>query len=107
MSLASARITAAFIFGGTEPRAATYAAGYDGSDVSRYAANLRGKLLLMHGLMDENVHFVHTAKVIDALVAANKRFDLLVFPGERHGYVSPAASRYSNQRIVEYLVENL
>jgi len=83
------------------------AAGYDASDVSRYAANLRGKLLLMHGLMDENVHFVHTAKVIDALVAANKRFDMLVFPGERHGYVSPAASRYSNQRIVEYLVENL
>jgi len=40
-------------------------------------------------------------------VAANKRFDMLVFPGERHGYVSPAASRYSNQRIVEYLVENL
>jgi dipeptidyl-peptidase-4 len=32
---------------------------------------------------------------------------MLVFPGERHGYVSPAASRYSNQRIVEYLVENL
>lgn len=83
------------------------ATGYDAADLSRFAGNLRGKLLLMHGLMDENVHFVHTAKIIDALVAANKRFDLVVFPGERHGYVSPDASRYASQRIVEYLVENL
>jgi dipeptidyl-peptidase 4 len=82
-------------------------AGYDATDVSKLAPNLRGKLLLMHGLMDENVHFIHTAKMIDAFVAAGKRFDLLVLPGERHGYVTPAASKYAVQRIVEYLVENL
>lgn len=82
-------------------------ARYDATDLTRRVANLRGHLLLMHGLMDENVHFLHTAKLIDALVAANKRFDMLVFPGERHGYRSPAASRYAEQKIVEYLIEHL
>lgn len=83
------------------------AARYEAIDLSRDAGNLRGKLLLMHGLMDENVHFLHTAKMIEALMAADKRFDMMVFPGERHGYVSPAASQYANRTIVEYLVENL
>jgi dipeptidyl-peptidase-4 len=45
--------------------------------------------------------------MIDAFIAANKRFDLVVFPGERHAYVSPAASRYAMQRIVDHLAENL
>jgi dipeptidyl-peptidase-4 len=82
-------------------------AAYDATDISKLAPNLRGKLLLMHGLMDENVHFVHTAKMIDAFVTAGKRFDLLLLPGERHGYMNPAASKYAMQRTVEYLTENL
>ncbi|MRG91892.1 S9 family peptidase [Polyangium spumosum] len=80
---------------------------YDAADLTKLAGNLRGKLFLMHALMDENVHFQNTAELIDALVAANKRFDLLVFPGERHGYRAPAARLYATQRTVEYFVENL
>ncbi len=57
--------------------------------------------------MDENVHFDHSAHLIDALVAAGKHFDLFVFPGERHGYRNPAARRYAYRRVVDYLVENL
>ncbi|MDC0676460.1 S9 family peptidase [Sorangium atrum] len=83
------------------------AARYEATDLTKRAGNLRGKLLLMHGLMDENVHFAHTAKMIEALMAADKRFDTLVFPGERHGYRSPAASHYANRAIVEYLTEHL
>ncbi len=83
------------------------AKSYEGSDLTKLAGNLRGKLFLMHALMDENVHFQNTAQLIDALVAANKRFDLLVFPGERHGYRAPAARRYATERSIEYLVENL
>ncbi|WP_437932989.1 alpha/beta fold hydrolase [Sorangium sp. So ce341] len=83
------------------------AARYEATDLSKHAGNLRGKLLLMHGLMDENVHFAHTAKMIEALMAADKRFDMVVFPGERHGYRSPVASHFANRTIVEYLTEHL
>ncbi|WP_437751189.1 alpha/beta fold hydrolase [Sorangium sp. So ce1389] len=83
------------------------AARYEATDLSKHAGNLRGKLLLLHGLMDENVHFAHTAKMIEALMAADKRFDMIVFPGERHGYRSPVASQFSNRAVVEYLAEHL
>jgi dipeptidyl-peptidase 4 len=82
-------------------------AGYEASDLARMAGNLKGKLLVLHALMDENVHFTHTAHLVDALVAAGKRCDLFVFPGERHGYRDPAARRYAMRRVVDYLVENL
>ncbi|WP_437738595.1 DPP IV N-terminal domain-containing protein [Sorangium sp. So ce1335] len=85
----------------------TAAARYEAADVTKHAANLRGKLLVMHGLMDENVHIAHTAKVIEALMAADKRFDMVVFPGERHGYRSPVASRFATREVVEYLAEHL
>jgi dipeptidyl-peptidase-4 len=71
------------------------------------APNLKGKLLILHALMDENVHFTHTAHLLDALVAAGRRADLFVFPGERHGYRDPAARKYAMRRVVDYLVENL
>ena len=83
------------------------AKGYEESDLAKKADNLKGKLFVLHALMDENVHFDHTAHLVDALVAANKRFDLFVFPGERHGYRNPAARRYAMHRVVDYLVENL
>lgn len=81
--------------------------GYAKSALAAQAGALRGKLLLVHSLMDENVHFEHTAKLIDALVEADKDFDLLVFPGERHGYRSEDVRRYVFRRIIEYLVANL
>ncbi|UQA63802.1 S9 family peptidase [Polyangium aurulentum] len=82
-------------------------AAYDAADLTKMAGNLKGKLFLMHALMDENVHFQNTAELIDALIGANKRFDLMVFPGERHGYRAPAARRYALERTVDYMVENL
>ena len=44
---------------------------------------------------------------IDAFVAADRTFDLMVFPGERHGYRSAAARRYAYRRVIDYFVENL
>ena len=83
------------------------AAAYDATNLMKMAGNLRGKLLLVHALMDENVHFQNAASLIDAFIAANKPFDLLVFPGERHGYRSPLARRYAYERVVEYLSKHL
>ncbi|MEM1030500.1 MAG: DPP IV N-terminal domain-containing protein [Myxococcota bacterium] len=81
--------------------------GYEASSVLPRVAKLRGKLLIIHALMDENVHFEHTAKLIDAFVAADKDFDLLVFPGERHGYRTPAARRYAYRRVADYFASHL
>ncbi|CAN5681940.1 S9 family peptidase [soil metagenome] len=70
-----------------------------------YAKNLKGKLLLAHGGMDDNVPPYNTYLVVDALVKANKDFDLIIFPNARHGY--GADSFYMMRRRWDYFVENL
>lgn len=85
----------------------TNAAGYEASDLAKKAAGLTGKLMLTHAMMDENVHYAHTARLVDALVAADKKFDLLVLPGERHGLRAPAARAYVPERIASFFAENL
>lgn len=50
------------------------------------AENLKGHLLLVHGDMDNNVHPANTLRLVDALVKAGKRFDLMILPGRRHGF---------------------
>jgi dipeptidyl-peptidase 4 len=83
------------------------APGYAATSLASMVDGLEGELFIIHATMDENVHFQHTAELIDALVGAKKHFDLLVFPGERHGYRSPAARSYAMQRVVEYLALHL
>ena len=55
---------------------------------SDLAANLKGHLLLATGDMDDNVHMANTMRMANALIRANKRFDLFILPGERHHYGS-------------------
>jgi len=70
-----------------------------------YAENLKGKLLLIHGGMDDNVPPYNTYLVADALIKANKDFDFLLLPNARHGYGGD--SRYIMRRRWDYFVENL
>jgi dipeptidyl-peptidase-4 len=70
-----------------------------------HAANLRGKLLLAHGGMDDNVPPYNTYLVVDALIKANKDFDLLILPNARHGYGRD--SQYMMRRRWDYFVRNL
>ena len=67
----------------------------------------RGKLMIVHGMIDENVHFRHTGRLVNALMAARKEFDLRVFPDERHMPRKPADRLYMEQQIVRFLVEGL
>lgn len=48
--------------------------------------NLKGRLLLVHGDVDDNVHPANTTRVVNALIKANKRFEMLYLPGQRHGF---------------------
>ena len=59
---------------------ATNPQGYHSSSVMSYAAQMKGQLMLVHGLIDENVHFRHTARLINALIKHRKRYELVLFP---------------------------
>ncbi len=78
---------------------------YDAQANENYAKNLKGKLLLAHGLMDNNVPPTNTMLVVEALEKANKDFDLVVYPNSQHGY--GAYSSYMMRRRWDYFVKNL
>jgi dipeptidyl aminopeptidase/acylaminoacyl peptidase len=69
------------------------------------AENLKGRILLVHGDMDNNVHPANTMRLIDALIKANKRFDMLILPGKRHAYGDYQA--YFNRRMYDFFAESL
>jgi dipeptidyl aminopeptidase/acylaminoacyl peptidase len=78
---------------------------YDAQANENYAKNLKGKLLLAHGLMDNNVPPQNTLLVVEALEKANKSFDLIVFPNSPHGYGTYGP--YMMRRRWDYFVKNL
>ena len=63
--------------------------GYDKSSVVKAAKNLYGKLLIVHGMMDDNVHVQNSVQLADALQAAGKDFEMMFYPRSRHGIASP------------------
>jgi dipeptidyl-peptidase 4 len=78
---------------------------YDSQANQNTAANLKGHLLLEHGTMDNNVPPSNTMLVVDALIKANKDFDLLLIPNAAHGY--GAAMPYTTRRRWDYFVRYL
>jgi dipeptidyl-peptidase-4 len=78
---------------------------YDSQANQNFAKNLKGHLLLAHGTMDDNVPPNNTMLVVDALIKANKDFDLLLIPNAAHGYGS--ASQYMTRRRWDYFVRYL
>ncbi|UKT63878.1 S9 family peptidase [Pedobacter mucosus] len=78
---------------------------YEAQANQNYAKNLKGKLMLVHGLMDDNVPPSNTLLVVEALEKANKSFDLVLFPNSAHGY--GLYSPYMMRRRWDYFVKNL
>jgi dipeptidyl aminopeptidase/acylaminoacyl peptidase len=78
---------------------------YDSQANQNFAQALKGKLLLAHGTMDANVPPNNTLLVVDALIKANKDFDLLLIPNAGHGYGD--AANYMTRRRWDYFVRNL
>lgn len=70
-----------------------------------YAQNLKGKLMLAHGMMDNNVPPYNTLLVVEALEKANKDYDLVIFPNSAHGFGQ--YSYYMMRRRWDYFVRNL
>jgi len=90
---------------GLEVKNADGTSNYDSQANQNIAKNLKGKLMLAHGTMDNNVPPYNTLLVVDALIKANKDFDLVLIPNVPHGY--QAATLYMTRRRWDYFVENL
>lgn len=83
------------------------AEGYREGSLLTHADKLEGQLLLIHGGVDENVHFRHTARLITALTAADRDYDLLMFPEERHMPRDQAGLEYQERRVARYFDRHL
>jgi dipeptidyl aminopeptidase/acylaminoacyl peptidase len=90
---------------GLEKKNADGTTNYDSQANEDSAKNLKGRLLLIHGTMDDNVPPNNTLLVVDALIKANKDFDLLLIPNARHNY--EAANPYVTRRRWDYFVRYL
>ncbi|KAK4784750.1 hypothetical protein SAY86_019118 [Trapa natans] len=81
--------------------------GYHSSSVMTHVEKMKGKLLLIHGMIDENVHFRHTARLVNALVDAGKSYELMIFPDERHMPRKHQDRIYMEERIWDFIERNL
>lgn len=83
------------------------AAGYTASSVFPYAKDLKGKLLVIHGMADDNVLFSNSTQLFRKLQDLGKPFDVMVYPGAKHGLSSPADSKHAYATIKRFFDENL
>lgn len=81
--------------------------GYREASALTHAAKLRAPLLLLHGMLDENVHFRHTARLITALNDADRPYELAVYPNERHGPRSPTQRAALERRLAAFFAANV
>jgi dienelactone hydrolase len=81
--------------------------GYESSSVLNVAGDLHGKLLLIHGTMDDNVHISNSMQFIYELQKANKDFDLMVYPKNRHSVRAEDQIGHLRRLMTKFVLENL
>jgi dipeptidyl-peptidase-4 len=81
--------------------------GYDASSVLEAAAQMHGRALILHGVIDENVHMQNSLQLAEKLQRAGIGFDLMVYPGNRHGIRDPAQNRHKYLTMAAFLHANL
>ncbi|MGB4776610.1 MAG: S9 family peptidase [Daejeonella sp.] len=82
------------------------AEGYKITSTITYADKLKGKLRIVHGTMDDNVHMQNSIQFINKLQDLNKDFEFMAYPGERHGFKG-AKNRHSTQESIRFIYSNL
>jgi dipeptidyl-peptidase-4 len=81
--------------------------GYDKTDAMKLAEQLQGKLLLVHGLADDNVHAQQSWLYVDALVKAGKQFEMQMYPDDNHFLRNGANYEHLHNRLLLFLQNNL
>ena len=81
--------------------------GFNSTSVIKAAGNLNGKLLLIHGGMDDNVHMQNTMQLAYEFQKAGRQFDMMIYPTQRHGLSNPAQVKHWYQMMTDYVLKNL
>ena len=81
--------------------------GYKKSSPVNAAKDLHGKLLLIHGAIDDNVHMQNTIQFVYELQKAGKQFELMLYPKSRHGVTDPLLLKHMRQMMTDFILENL
>jgi dipeptidyl-peptidase 4 len=83
------------------------ASGYDDNSPINHAAKMKGKLLLVHGTADDNVHVQNSMEMSEALVQANKQFEQFYYTNRNHGIYGGNTSMHLYTMMVNFLLKNL
>ena len=83
------------------------ASGYDENSPINFVKQLKGKYLLIHGSADDNVHYQNTMEMINALVKADKQFDLFIYPNKNHGIYGGNTRNHLFNMMLNYTLNNL
>ncbi len=81
--------------------------GYDDNSPIEFAQDLKGNYLVVHGTADDNVHFQNSMEWVDALVKANKQFDMAFYPNKNHGIYGGVTRFHLYRKMTDYILENL
>ena len=81
--------------------------GYERSSVLKAASALSGKLLLIHGASDDNVHLQNTIQFAQELQRAGKQFEMMIYPGARHAITDPLQLKHMRTLMTDFIVKNL
>ena len=80
---------------------------YDVNSPINHIAELQGNYLLVHGSADDNVHYQNTMEMINALVNANKQFDLFIYPNKNHGIYGGNTRLHLSNKMTNFILDNL
>jgi len=81
--------------------------GFEQASLLQYAKDLHGKLMLIHGTHDDNVHIQNTWRFVDELISANKLFELMVYPNRKHGFTDRAGLQHRYHVMLDFWKRNL
>ncbi len=81
--------------------------GYEKTALVNYAKDLHGRLLLVHGTYDDNVHIQNTWHFVDELIKAGKMFDMMIYPMRKHGFRDNPARIHLRKTMIEFWKKNL
>lgn len=81
--------------------------GYDKNSPTEYAKLLKGKLLLIHGTADDNVHFQNSMEFSEALIQNKKQFDFMAYPDKNHGIYGGQTRPQLYQKMTDFILNNL
>lgn len=81
--------------------------GYDENSPINFAKQLKGKYLIVHGTADDNVHFQNSMEMVNALVKANRQFDMHFYPNRNHGIYGGVTRFHLYKKMTDFVLQNL